>query len=89
MTRLELFQEALLATKSLQAKYAHSKPIQSVVDQLSYLVDLQSRLSTDRSKLTTINIGVIAAREIEDIDMGLAEKLHEVAAVVRTMADAK
>ncbi len=88
MTRLEQFEAALRNVKLLQAKYEWSVALKSIEEQLEYLISLESGISRDSSKLGNINIGVLAAREVEDMDRNIANQLHSVSAEVKRMAGA-
>ncbi|WP_172961276.1 immunity protein Tsi6 family protein [Asticcacaulis excentricus] len=57
----------------------------SIFNQLEYLIQLDTKKTTDRGRLSEIIIGVQAAKEIEDIDMSLAELLCRVSAEVDKM----
>lgn len=83
MSSIELFRRALAKTIKLQASYSWSKPLQSVVEQLQYLIEEETGKERDHSKIAQINIGIIAAREIEDMDADVANELHKVADSVR------
>ena len=85
MNRIELFKESLLAVKRLEERYPLSDPLRSVTAQIEYLIGLESGASSDTSKLKDINIGLVAARMIEDMDMNVADKLHLVSAEARSM----
>lgn len=88
MNWIDLLTNTLRDTKQLKEKYSGSYMLQSAIDQIEYLIDLESGKSTDASKLQTINIGLIAVRAVEDMDMDVADKLHAVAAEVRKMVAA-
>jgi hypothetical protein len=85
MVRLTLFHNALDGCKRLQVIYPASRPIQSIIAQLDYLIALETGQCSDRTRLKDINIGVLAAREVEDMDMQVAELLHTVSAEARRM----
>ena len=59
--------------------------IDSVIRQIDYLIDLETGLSTDRSRLKEIILGVQAAREIEPLDADLAEMLYTVSEQAQRM----
>ena len=86
MNRLVVFESALAAALSIEPLYDWSAPLKSAIAQLRYLIDLETGKTTDRSRLADINIGVIAAREIEDMDQGVAEAIHFASAEARKMA---
>ena len=85
MNRIDLFRSSLRDAGLLKEKYPSSAPLQSVIDQLEYLINLESGKSMDSSRLTAINIGAIAAREVEELDMETAEKLYAVTDAVGQM----
>jgi hypothetical protein len=84
VNRLTEFEEALAEVRRLQAQYAWSSALRSIAEQLEYLAGVE-RGDGDRSKLRRINIGVLAAREVEDMDLKLAERLHKISAEVARM----
>ena len=86
---MALLQSALGKTKILKSKYPNSNPLQSVIEQLEYLIGIESGKNTDFSKLETINIGIIAVREVEDRDMALAKELYKVSDLVEKIAQNK
>lgn len=60
------------------------QPIKSVRIQLQYIYDaLQG--NNDRSKLSEINIGIIAVREFENKYDEFADMLHDVSEISRLM----
>jgi hypothetical protein len=83
--RKQLFQKAL--TKSMEAfdKAPYMFPLESVIEQLKYLIGIEEGINADSSQLNTINLGQIAARDIEQLDSNLAELLHDVSAEVTKM----
>ena len=84
MNRLALFSEARARSEQVKLQNPSSRALSSIIDQLSYLINVEDG-KVDGSRVKDINIGVLAAREIEDIDLGLANQLHEVSAVVRSI----
>jgi hypothetical protein len=85
MNRLQHFQSALDHCARLLKQYPNSRALESIMEQLRYLVGVESGSVSDRSRIRTINIGVLAAREVEDMDEEAARVLHSVAAEVRKM----
>ena len=85
MDRLNLFRTALTKSRDHVARWGEHPAIQSIIAQLEYLEAVESDPAKDRSRLGDIIIGVLAAREIEDRDMPLAELLHEVSGEARKM----
>lgn len=76
-------QTAIDRALSLQARHGANPLIDSVIEQLSYLLSLADSTCSDESRLKDINIGLIAVREIEGTDDVLADLLHELAQHVR------
>lgn len=69
----EILLNALVATRALPNDDSDKKMI---LDQLEYLEGLFSGSRTDKSDLGKICLGVIAAREYEDIEPEYANKLY-------------
>ena len=84
MNRKELFSTALKNSEDVFKRYPFMFPLQSIIEQLKYLIDVDAG-ATDRSKLSTINIGQVAARDIDEFDEQLSILLHKVSAEVRAM----
>lgn len=85
MNRDELLEKAANDTKALLAKYPENPAIKSILSQIYYLIGLNSGTSYDRSRLKDITIGILAAREVEPLDMTVAETLYAVAAEANWM----
>ncbi|MCA3176002.1 MAG: hypothetical protein ING36_10765 [Burkholderiales bacterium] len=85
MKRIVLFEKALEHSKLALLRAPYMFPLQSVIDQLQYLLDLEAGKITDASCLKTITIGQIAARDIDDFDSELADLLHDVSSEVLKM----
>ena len=62
----------------LMSKYPELKTLESINNQLRYLLDLCDGRTQDKSKLTSIILGIQAAREIEQLDEDLADLLYKV-----------
>jgi len=78
MNKLELFTTAFIECQKMILKYPDFPPLLSVCNQLQYLIELAEGKRHDSQLLETINLGLIAAREIEAIDVELADLLHKV-----------
>lgn len=85
-TRIQLFQTALAKSKEALDKAPYMFPLESVIEQLKYLIDLEDGTNSDRSQLNSIDLGQIAARDIESLDSNLADLLHDVSSEVTNMA---
>jgi hypothetical protein len=83
--RLELFGRGALEVERLERDWPELSWLASVKDQLDYLRAIERGDETDRSRLAEVNIGVIAAKELEDRDPAAAEVLHRVAGAAREM----
>jgi hypothetical protein len=83
--RLVLFKRALEGCKRVQAEYPSSRAVSSIIEQLEYPIAAESDKSADRSRLIYINIGVPAARNMEDLDGELADLLHVVSGEIHRM----
>jgi hypothetical protein len=85
MNRLNMFRTATESVERLLLNYPNSVALKSVIAQLRYLIEVEAGVSKDTSKLGQINIGVLAAKEVEDMDVGVAEELYTVTAEVKKM----
>ncbi len=83
--RVELFQKALHDLRDLIRQYPNLPPLHSIEKQLEYLIELEEGKRSDGERLSEITLGVITAREVEDLDMKLADTLHQVSSEVRLM----
>ena len=83
MINIIQLQSAIDRAIILKSKYGEHPPLESVIAQLQYLMTLTDGTTTDSSRLKDINIGLIAAREIEGADDILADMLHKIAEQVR------
>ena len=85
MDRLALFMTAKSEAQSLYRKFPQVKTIESIINQMSYLISLVAGEQVDRSRLPEIVVGIQAAREIEPLDVHLAETLYAVSEEVKMM----
>jgi hypothetical protein len=81
MKREELFSKAVNKSKEALEKAPFMFPLESVIKQLHYLIEVDKGVAS-KDRLSTINIGQIAARDIDEFDEELADLLHEVSAEV-------
>ncbi|WP_288105669.1 immunity protein Tsi6 family protein [Limnobacter sp.] len=84
MNRLVLFKKSLEEASALYRRCPNFFPLLSAINQLEFLIDFEQG-NENFEKLKTIDIGLLAAREIESFDEGLAELLHQVSSEVRDM----
>ncbi len=89
MKRIDLFEKAIADAKQALSAAPYMFPLESVISQLQYLIDLEKEMVVDKSALLTVTIGQIAARDIDDFDPRLGELLHEVSAQVRQMTGSR
>jgi len=81
MKREMLFSKAVEKSKEALEKAPFMFPLESVIRQLNYLIEVEKGIAP-KGQLSTINIGQIAARDIDEFDEDLADLLHEVSAEV-------
>ena len=74
--------ETMASLRKMRAGHFVCPSMDSAMIQLEYLL-LFLQGGSDRSRLADINIGVIAVREIEAVDMELADLMHEIQGWVR------
>jgi hypothetical protein len=89
MNRVDLFRKAIVECLGLQRRYASCPALISIEKQLRYLLDIELGLRADRELLNSITIGLIAAREIEPLDLDVATTLYDVASEVHLMMNEK
>ncbi|MGI4791472.1 MAG: immunity protein Tsi6 family protein [Janthinobacterium lividum] len=77
MTRIEIFQQALDGCRKIGQQFPDNPLLKSAQIQMQYLIDLESGKRQDRERLSEINIGLIAVREIEGVDDDLANWIYE------------
>lgn len=83
--RKKLFENALKKCKELLSQYPDNGALLSISHQIEYLISLEIGQSTDRSRLKEIIIGVLTAREIEELDEEAAELFYKVSGEARQM----
>ena len=85
MDRIDIFLKAKAETENLQVRYPADPSIESVLKQLSFLIELQRGERSDAIRLNDIIIGVLALKEIEPLDPDVAEILYSVAEEIGVM----
>lgn len=85
MTRIDLFNTALLQTNRLRSQCPNDSAVLSVFKQLEYLIELEEGKRSDTERLCEIIIGVLTVREIEPLDMLVADLLYKVVEEVEQM----
>ena len=85
MTRIELLEKGLRACFLLRQQHPENQALISIGEQLEYLSTLEQGVHQDRSRLKDIIIGALAAREIESLDIEIAETFFQVASEVTRM----
>jgi hypothetical protein len=85
MSRLELFATARERAQAALEASPFLFPLESVIAQLDYLIAVEEGTAADLGPLQTMDLGQIAARDIEGVDRDLANMLHSISAEVRRM----
>jgi hypothetical protein len=85
LIQLELLAAALASTESFGRRHPADRSVESVVNQLRFLIDLEEGKRFDWERLKDITIGVLTVREIEPLDNSLAELLYKVVEEVSQM----
>lgn len=83
MSRLELFTTARERARAVLEANSFLFPLESVITQLAYLIAVEEGTAKDLDPLQTMDLGQIAARDIEPVDRDLADMLHSISAEVR------
>lgn len=83
--RLELLEAGQKKCRELLSQYPDSVALQSVAKQIEYLMALEQGMQSDRSRLKDITIGVLTAREIEQLDVNAAETFYQIASAAKLM----
>lgn len=81
MDREELFLNALDKSIAALDRAPFMFPLESVIRQLTYLIEVEKGLAP-KDQLLTFDLGSIAARDIDQFDDELASLLHKVSAEV-------
>jgi hypothetical protein len=83
-----LIQKATALVEARLQERPDFRPLLSIKNQLNYLSDYIAG-TVDGARLKDINVGLVAAREIEGWDDELAALLHQLAAKTRALQIAK
>ena len=83
--RLQLFQRSLEGVYRLEVRNPGYPPLESIHNQLLYLIALESGQAVNPENLKKINIGVLTAREVERRSDETANLLYLVATEVDAM----
>lgn len=89
MNKIEIFNKALVELNKFIEKFPENILVKSIEYQLNYLINLEESKEKDRSRLSEINLGLIAVREIEGKNDDLANILYEVNSIVKIMKTEK
>lgn len=85
MIDIALIQDALEGVKILEKKYEWSSALKSIREQLEFLEKIEKISDENLSKIRKLNIGVLAAREVQDMNINLAEKLYKIASQIKKL----
>ena len=83
--RRSLIAQALEESAEVKRRYPDLPFLESIHVQLQYLADLIDGRRQDRERLNDIIIGVLAAREVETLNVEYADLLHEISGEVEKM----
>jgi hypothetical protein len=83
--RLELLEKGQQKCRELLSEFPRSIALKSVAKQIEYLIGLEQGMHCDRSRLNEITIGVLTAREIEQLDADVAEIFYQIASAAKMM----
>jgi len=85
MNRLLLFKQTLEKCQERLKQSPDSQPLRSIEKQLEYLIDLEAGRRSDVQLMANLNLGLLAARELEPHDMELANLIYDVTKAVKEM----
>ncbi len=85
MNRTSIFQNAKEAVQSLDIPKSYDRHVQSVVQQLNFLIDFAEGTTSDLELLESLNFGIVAARIIEEFNLDVAESVHSASGEWRKM----
>lgn len=77
--RIATFRRALDRCVNVMGQFPDVRALESIERQLTYLIDLEEGRRTDRDNLKRVSIGILAIREIEELDSELFSLLIEAA----------
>ena len=83
--RLNLLKIGQRKCSELLSKYPSNVALQSVAKQIEYLIEVEQGTHSDRSRLKDITIGVLTAREIEQLDDAGAEIFYQIGSASKMM----
>jgi hypothetical protein len=83
MNRVSLFKKVLDECRKRHKKSPDFRLIISIEKQLEYLIDLEEGRRTDTELMANLNLGLLAARELEPHDMGLANLIYDVTEAIK------
>jgi hypothetical protein len=83
MSRLPLFKQTLFECQKRLKMSPDSQPLRSIEKQLEYLIDLEEGRRVDVQLIANLNLGLLAARELEPHDMELANLIYDVTKAVK------
>ena len=75
---LDIMKEARIKVSDFRKGQEKNFLLESAEKQLDYLITALASNEIDLEKVKNITLGIIAVREVEGIDDGLAEMLYEI-----------
>jgi hypothetical protein len=85
MNRITLFKKTLELCRERLKQSPTPQPLRSIEKQLEYLIDLEEGRRSDVERMADLNLGLLAARELEPHDMELANLIYNVTEAVKQM----
>jgi hypothetical protein len=83
--RISLIEDGLAGLAALRERWPSDSWQPMVRDYLLYLLAVERGEEADRSRIEWSGFGVLAVREIEALDMDLAETFYAISAMARDM----
>ena len=83
--RVQLFRQCLAAVDTLEAEYRGDPVLQSIRNQLRFLMEQAAGSPRNQDGLDRINIGVLTVRQVEDMNDSVARLLHRASGEAKRM----
>jgi hypothetical protein len=85
MNREKLFRKAIDEISMLASEDPSFQTGPSIIAQLTYLLGLETKAISDRSRLKDIILGIQAVREVEPRNTAIADTLYQVSGEIGRM----
>jgi hypothetical protein len=83
MNGLSLLKHTLEVCQQRRTQRPNSQPLLSIEKQLEYLIALEQGQRSDTELISNLNLGLLAARELEPHDMELANLIYDVTEAIK------